>query len=358
MIRTQIAAVDFDRLLTPISADRPSGQYLRHEGTYDAIQEARRQDDELDQGPWVTDRKRADWGEVIRFCLDALYSRSKDVRIAAWLLDALIHEKGVGGSYEGLAAIHHICEAFWETLHPGTPNGDGLEARLSVFEWINQNVSLTLKLVPITSPESADAKPYTYAECERAMQLENASRRNPRASAKQVSAASAAMSQFLGSIALTPTQFFADLNGELEAAINECDSLGRYLDETLDKSSPGLTQFRQTLLDIYTWTSHILGQRDGDIGMPPSQAMENGEEINDPERVIQSAIRNRWEAYRMLTEAAEYLARTEPHSPVPYLVRRAVMWGNMKLDEVLTEVIRNDAERKEIFRLLQIPDRQ
>ena len=48
-------------------------------------------------------------------------------------------------------------------------------------------------------------------------------------------------------------------------------------------------------------------------------------------------VRSRDEAYRLLAIAAEYLLRTEPHSPTPYLVQRAVSWGNMPLSELLVE---------------------
>ena len=56
----------------------------------------------------------------------------------------------------------------------------------------------------------------------------------------------------------------------------------------------------------------------------------------------------------LLAEAADYLARTEPHSPTPYLVRRAIAWGSMSLEQLLPEMIRNGNELQEIFRLLQI----
>ena len=46
---------------------------------------------------------------------------------------------------------------------------------------------------------------------------------------------------------------------------------------------------------------------------------------------------SREEAYRQLLLIAEYLARTEPHSPVPYLIRRGVEWGNKPLSELLGE---------------------
>ena len=47
-------------------------------------------------------------------------------------------------------------------------------------------------------------------------------------------------------------------------------------------------------------------------------------------------------------EAAEYLLRTEPHSPTPYLVKRAVEWGSMSLFEVFQQIIRNEGEMQEI----------
>ena len=66
------------------------------------------------------------------------------------------------------------------------------------------------------------------------------------------------------------------------------------------------------------------------------------------------AITSRDDAYRRLAEAAEYLSRIEPHSPAPYLVKRAILWGSMSLPELLREVVRNQTELNEIFRLLEI----
>ncbi len=65
-------------------------------------------------------------------------------------------------------------------------------------------------------------------------------------------------------------------------------------------------------------------------------------------------IRSRTEAYRRLSEAADYLLRTEPHSPTPYLVKRAVEWGSMSLPELLEQIVRNEGEMNEIDRLLRL----
>jgi type VI secretion system protein ImpA len=67
-------------------------------------------------------------------------------------------------------------------------------------------------------------------------------------------------------------------------------------------------------------------------------------------------IRSRAQAYQMLSEAAEYLMKTEPHSPTPYLVRRAVIWGGLSLGELLQQVLRNPGELGEMYRLLGLDE--
>lgn len=54
-------------------------------------------------------------------------------------------------------------------------------------------------------------------------------------------------------------------------------------------------------------------------------------------------IASRAEAYRVLEAVAGYLERTEPHSPVPLLVRRAISWGAMPLPELLAELMQDPA---------------
>lgn len=72
-----------------------------------------------------------------------------------------------------------------------------------------------------------------------------------------------------------------------------------------------------------------------------------------PAQVFQEPA-NREEAYRQLLVIAGYLARTEPHSPVPYLIRRGVEWGNKPLSELLGELISADAESRRLWTLLGV----
>ena len=110
---------DLERLLEPISPERPAGEPLRYDGTYDRIREARREDDpRLSQGIYQSELKRADWAAVERVALEALETRTKDLQIAAWLLEAWLQLYGFAGASAGLRLMSGLCENFWEKMYP------------------------------------------------------------------------------------------------------------------------------------------------------------------------------------------------------------------------------------------------
>jgi type VI secretion system protein ImpA len=46
---------------------------------------------------------------------------------------------------------------------------------------------------------------------------------------------------------------------------------------------------------------------------------------------------------------ADYLAKADPHSPVPSLIRRAVSWGKMPFDQLLDELTNNNNEMQKLL---------
>lgn len=72
------------------------------------------------------------------------------------------------------------------------------------------------------------------------------------------------------------------------------------------------------------------------------------------ETVLRGPIRSRAEAFESLAEVADFLARTEPHSPVSYLLRRAIRWGNLPLPELLAELLEDSQDRLRLMSLLDL----
>src|SRR5215469_10699260 len=139
-------------LLTPIPGDNPSGPDIRYDSKvpiYDQVKEARRHDDDLAQGDWQRERKVADYAKVIRLTQDALATKTKDLQLAAWLVDALLHTQGFSGLSGGLTLCHDLVRDFWDTINPPLEDGDE-EPRMAHLDWIGSSLEISLKSLPLT----------------------------------------------------------------------------------------------------------------------------------------------------------------------------------------------------------------
>lgn len=354
-----VRAQEAGRLVLPISAEHPSGESLRYEGAYDRILEARREDDaSLSQGVWKSAVKRADWSEVDQLCRTELETRTKDLQIAAWLMEAWIHLRGFGGARDGLELIRELLDRYWTDLHPQIQDGD-LEFRIAPITWINEKLTVQLKLLPITSPESAELPGYCWSDWENAC-LSEAVDQKQRASGKEVQPARVTLPDFQKSAMLTPTAFLAGTASDLEQAMEACNSVEAILDQRCGKGSPSLRQLWSVMESMHALILSMVTHRTPTIEEAPPVELQDtrGETpaFEQPDVWIGQggAIRSRDEAYQRLAEAAEYLARTEPHSPTSYLVKRAIAWGGLSLPDLLPELVRNQSELSEIFRLLNL----
>lgn len=353
---------DLEKLLYPISVERPAGESLRYEGTYDRVREARREDDAgLSQGIYVTELKKADWATVERVCLEALETRSKDLQLAAWLLEAWLHLHGFAGVAEGLKLIGMLCESFWQDLHPQIENGDA-EHRFAPLNWVNEKLSLQLKHIPVTAPETGEATVYCWADWESACQLEQLIQKEPKQQQFAEARDSVTTARFQSSVMLSPKRFYVALDEDLRAVTDAVTSLEKLLDELCGAQAPGFHRLRELTRSIQHLVVRVLQAREDEQDFEPmaADAAEAPDSAEPETGQIWSGgpIRSRAEAYRRLSEVAEYLLRTEPHSPTPYLLKRAVAWGSMSLSELLPQIIRNESELQELDKLLQLIKKQ
>jgi len=345
---------ELDRLLAPISDDAPAGVWLRFEPVYDEIKRLREEEDPgLPQGVWQRELKRADWPGVAALCADVLAGTSKDLQVAAWLTEAWIHLHGFPGLERGLRLLAGLCRGFWPDLHPPLDE-DGAEARLAPVAWAADRLPLPLKRVPVTAPTGEDTRPYGWQDWEDGLHLGNLARQDAAAAAKAEERGMVPQTRFLVSVSLTPAFRLAALSGEVAGALAALDGLDTALGELCRDAAdtaPSLTPLRTVLAAVQAFVSRVLEER-GEKGFTPAVRPEEGAE--PAPAPISGAILSRAEAFQRLSEAADYLLRTEPHSPVPYLVRRAVSWGNLSLAELLGELLQKNADLPTLYTLLGI----
>jgi len=348
-----------DKLLAPISPENPVGEDLRYGPVYDRIRELRREDDEtLPQGVWKADLKKADWNTVEAVCLDTLETKSKDLQVSAWLLEAWAHLYGFVGAAEGFRVMHALSRGFWDDLYPRMEGGD-VDFRIGPIDWVNRKLPTYLKLVCLTAPEASDVPPCSYADWETASQTSNLQIRGVQDAAAK--SRGMTLARFQQSAVLTPTTEIETRFHDARALLARCKDYDAYLDEKLGRDAPGLLAVRNVAESILELLAALLRDRSSvDISEPEAdrELVEYTGAETPPQNAFDASplgrIRTRIDAYQMLSEAADFLSRTEPHSPTPYLVRRAIIWGSLTLEELLPELVRNQSELSEIYRLLNV----
>jgi type VI secretion system protein ImpA len=355
-VESRAAVIDIEALLQPISEEKPAGENQQYSGLYDEIREARRADDMLAQGQWQFEPKLADYRKVISLAIPALTNETKDLQVSVWLTEALTKEHGFVGLRDSLVLLRRLQENFWDTLHPEIDEGD-MEGRANAIEWMESQIAIAIRTLPLTGgegftyinwlesrdfdfPENVDSLDFHEQEKVKAKKAQAAEEKR-----KTGDMWRAAKSQ-------TNRAFCEEMHLTLEECWTECESLDRTIEEKFDRNQmPGLRNLKKSLEDIRGVLKPLLEekrQQEPDAAEDDSAAGETFVEDGNgavPVRTVavpMGAITSREDALKRLSDVCEYFKKHEPHSPVAYLIQRAVKWGKMPLENWLQDVIKDE----------------
>jgi len=367
------------RILAPLSPDAPCGPPARYDPVFTEIRLLREEDDpQLPMGQWERPLKRADWPAIEAKCIDMLAVRSKDLQIAVWLVEAWMRQHGVDGLRQGLRMLDALLRAYWDEVHPHieadeAEQGDAgpdLDARLAPLEWLNESLSASLRVhTVLVSVDAGKATPVTLADWERMTIREMAPEPTPGRNQAPTEA---------GLTRADVVDGVFHLQAELawiETAIEDCqDALAAIagflrarlaaLAPNLGKLTATLESARRVLAQLHDSVARVVPDDDvlqEDV-LISAQELDAATPVPEADRrdAVERRVaggplwRNRTEAYATLAMLADYLADVEPHSPTPFLIRRAVNWGSMSLPEVIAEIIREEGDVNRLFNVLGV----
>jgi type VI secretion system protein ImpA len=371
----QWATITLDEVRTPIEGELRCGESLRYEGTHDRINDARKADTtHLPRGVWERSLKVADWKLAETICVDALRGHSKDLQVTMWLIEAWIQRHGMSGLRYGLDVALALCETFWsEGLHPDIRDDD-IDYRIAPLIWLNETLTTTVKRIALTEPRDQDIPVCSSMEWEVVLRLEKMEALQPEAYETAVDG-KVTREIFMASAKDTPHPVLFHILDELEGAQTTLNELDAFLDKHCGYDGPSVGRLK----DVLAESLHVMGElilpalgvvRPTLAGASSDGYDEHSDEIADsdgaatgPEAEGQMdtdsqglvrpvAIRSRDQAYELLSDIADFLSRVEPHSPTPYLVRRAVSWGDKSLIELLEEFVSDPNELHAVYSLL------
>ncbi len=352
------AVIDLETLLQPVSEEKPAGEYLRYSGVYDEMGEARRADDILGQEDVQSELKVADFAKVIELAVPVIEKESKDLQISAWLSEALVKQHGFAGLRDSLKLLSGLQNEFWEGLYPEIDEGD-MEGRANALDWMDRENALAIKEAKITAGEGYnfldyhDSKKFDIPE--NTDLLDTAEQQKVKALAAQAEKENRVTAdKWKKATARSNRAFYEELDVAITECLDELKTLNRVIEEKFDTNqAPSLPNLKKTLDDIKSRTDKLLKQKrveEPDAIEQNLEIEEDGAEGGNEGRGVagtmsssKGTINNRKEALKRLSELAEFFRKTEPHSPVSYLITRAVKWGNMPLETWLKDVIKDEA---------------
>ncbi len=280
----------------PIPGDAPTGRSIRYEEPFTTVETEIAKLDNPAAG-------EPDWKLVITLAKDVLGTHSKDLLVTAWAAYAALRLQRLPGLAIGLAGCRDLLTMHWQGSFPAVGR---IKARRSALEWLGERAAATVLAGDASNPEG-------------------------------------------------------------RAALDRCtgllDELEKIASERFEGEDSGLGALRRTLRDLRSPASSAAGAS-GTSGAPAiaggSSAAAGASPMTSASPTHAGQIANRGEAMDKLGEIADFFQRTEPHSPMGFLLARAVAWNSKSFQEVMLDLLRNreDAQRQVFDDLgLKLPPR-
>jgi len=337
--------IDIENLLNPISEDSPSGVNIRLDAgdtTFRDVEEKRREEDAAVAASG--EAKYADWPGVVRLCSEALEKKSKDLQLAAYLSEALARTEGFPGLHAGLSVTRQILFKYWYLLHPGYEDDEIIPPlRAKWLSWMGTSRDFldAVKSISITSGPGIEA--YGWGDYEGSQRVDDAGILADQSLFNELTAAGHITGeQWRAAVGGTPRDHLGLVLNSLRGCEEELGQLKSLCEDKFGDDAPNLIELSTLLWDAREYVEKTIA---GDAPQEGAEASaEGGGGASGSAGAAPAAsagpISSRDEAYRRLREVAEYLRRTEPHSPVSFLVERAIGWGQMPFQAVIKDVLK------------------
>jgi len=368
--------LDYKQLLEPIEGDNPAGRYLKGEraqyralrNTFNAAQSSFRRfvetpDSSTDEELFEENQKN--WQAVSDACWQTLNEESKDIEIYCWWVMSLAFQNdSINKIATSLATLTPFIETFWPNINPYLPDNKLKSSEIS--EQASERAEIQLKpLVQLLGESNGSGLLYMPLQMFALVGEINLT--------KYLSANKAGSLPALKSEAQNAfSSYKADITESIKAfdvAIKSIESLDSWLKSKMTELSLSAisTQFLKTNLSdclqaikflvkdsFQHWPLDPLPETEivekpiaeksmnTDIDETPNTEVSQQIATTNQQAVTVEAteqLMNRDSAFLQLRNIAEYFAESEPHSPVSYLLEKAIRWGYMSLPELMEELV-------------------
>jgi type VI secretion system protein ImpA len=330
---------NFSELLVPISMDNPVGNNLRknmtHDSLYFNLKDKRnkiraKERENIDEENISSDLIK-EWNEIYEISITLLTTQTKDLEIATWLIESLLRLRGFKGLGDGFNLFIQLVEKYWPSIYPeNETDEENNHSKLNALSGLNGTISQGTLISPLyclslTPKDFSPISAWNYDQIEISLREKTALEAgNP---------------------------FAKTLIDNIEYAIDSYKKLVLFLEKSCGlMDAPPSSRILEALnacLDTAKKLYHKL--------LVQNQTISSEKNLEVIDKHSSSVfISEREDAFQQLQQIAEYFKRVEPHSPVSYLIERAVEWGRLSLPELLSLIIQDGQALDYSYQLLGV----
>ncbi|HHL2712513.1 TPA: type VI secretion system protein TssA [Yersinia enterocolitica] len=351
-----ILNLDVEAMLAPIASDNPRGRNMEFDPAIDVIREARVSDpDDLPQDEWSTTLRKADWPQVIRLSQTLLSQESKDLQVVCWLAEALLNEHGLAGMATAFEFMQAFIQNYGDTCWP-EPDDDGESLHDSKLQWLDRQLEQSLVRLPLLGqPESTLQYWRQVQDFEHKVAIYPKKREEIVLNEGDFSLHSfQRWAAGVSAMALTHT---LQLLAQVRTALVSFEQ--QYQQHHVNVQCDKLSVTGQALVEIEVFLQRLVEQSTpdyDDIMMQNETGVGVQPITHIGEATISRQTMSRDLAISQMQTIALFFRKTEPSSPVPFLMERAARWANMTLTEWLEEMLQDDNSLRHINQVLMGSD--
>lgn len=355
--------LDFTSLLTPITDDQRTGADLREDyspsSPYQSIKSSRNSARDAERKS-IHDPNNSDantyWRNIVSEAPGIISKKSKDLEVACWLTEALIRRHGAQGLRDGFRLILALVQDFWgDDLYP-MPDEDGIETRVAPLSGLNGEGAEGVLIAPIRQihiTEGNSLGPFSLWQYQQALNNDNISDDNLKD--KKVAQLGISLEDIEKSVAESSDEFFINLKDDLTQSIDSYKEIGLSLETSCGPENAPSTRTIIEILEECRGAVLHLARNKLPQETPEIPTEDTEDEVLDtenapsaqPKTLVKAAVMTRESAFKEILQLAEFFRKTEPHSPVSYMLEKAVRWGELPLEGLIRELItdNNSLER-------------
>ena len=359
--------IDIDSILSPISEDATTGADVREDPSptslYQTIKTERNQARAAERRS-VHDGESSEatshWRKITELAPQILSSQSKDLEVASWYAEAMLRRFGFSGLRDAFKIIDGLVDNFWEALHP-MPDEYGMETRVSCLSGLNGEGAEGVLIAPIRKvalTESDDMPgPFSLWQYKQAVDAQKSPDEQTRNA--KVQSLGFSVDDIQKEVSASSDVFITNLRDDINETLELYRSIGKKLDELcgIDDAPP-----TSTITNVLEETLGVVKHLGKDKLLTQE---DNAAEANDTDTALDTdgpttavvpskpkgPVESREDAFKQLLEISEFFRKTEPHSPVSYLLQKTVKWGRMSLVDLIGELIPDAGARSKYSEL-------